>query len=191
MTLHWLAAAFLFLWGLFLLKSAPDNNCGRGSRGWLALIIPCPVCLSVILMSAAGLALYFPDHSGQALAGLFVAFALLACVSGLVLILGRKPNHQSESDRLEGKFVEPDQPGGDWEQTLGLAMMLMAAYFIISALVIPQFADISKVYRLAAYAGEDRGVEPRTAWLTSVAILGLLGLGYWRTKRKYKHIRSQ
>lgn len=174
-TLHWLVAGLLFLWGLALLKSGTGQSSGfkKSSRGWLALVIPCPVCLSVVLMSAAGLALYFPDNSGPALAALFAAFVVLAAVSGLSLIMGRS---------------RKDQP---WEPTLGLAMMLMAAYFIVSALVMPQFADISKVYRLAAYGGESRAADPLSNWLTISSVLGLLALGFFMTKNRYRRVRSQ
>jgi|GEM_PF-445247 len=174
-TLHWLVAGLLFLWGLALLKSGTDDKAGleKSSRGWLALVIPCPVCLSVVLMSAAGLALYFPDRSGPALAALFGAFTALAAISGLSLVLGR------------GRTAQP------WEPTLGLAMMLMAAYFIVSALVMPQFADISKVYRLAAYGGESQAADPLSNWLTISSILGLLGLGFFMTRTRYRRARSQ
>lgn len=165
-TLHWLVAGLLLLWGLLLLKSKP-NNCAH-SRGWLALVIPCPVCLSVVLMSAAGLALYFPDQAGQAVAGLFLAFLAVALVSGLTTILGRK--------------ISNDSP----ETTLGLVMVLMAAYFIISALVMPQFSDISKVYRLAAYAGETRQADLFTNLTTIGGILLFMGLGFYTTRSRLR-----
>jgi predicted transporter len=174
--LHWLTALMLLLWGLILLKSEAQD-CGdcrpRRSRGWLALVVPCPVCLSVVLMSAAGLALYFPAQAGLALAGLFAAFIAIAALSGLVMIKGR------------GAAGRPP------ESALGLAMILMASYFIVLSLVMPQFSEISQVYRLAAYAGEGRAVEPLHAVLTFGALLALMAFGYFMTTRAFRARRVQ
>lgn len=171
-TLHWLVAACLFLWGLILLKSPAAECAGRRSRGWLALVVPCPVCLSVVLMAAAGLILYFPDQAPAATAALLAAFLTIAALSGLVFIVGRNADSQS------------------LEATLGLAMIMMALYFMVSALVMPQFSELSQVYRLAAYADEGRraglgGGGP----LTVVLLAALAALGFAGTRRRLKKQR--
>ncbi|MDR0881294.1 MAG: DUF2162 domain-containing protein [Candidatus Adiutrix sp.] len=171
MALHWLVALMLFLWGFILLRSkaVEDWACeARPSWGWLALVIPCPVCLSVVLMSTACLVMYFPDDAPLATAALWAAFTAIAGTAGLSLILGKSI-------------------GGSLEHTLGLAMLVMASYFMLSALIMPQFAEISKIYRLAAYGAEKQGDgEPLIGGLT-MALAVLLGLtGFILTRHRLK-----
>jgi predicted transporter len=170
-TLHWAAALLIFVWGVFLLGR---SACGGGeSRAWAALVVPCPVCMSVILMSASCVALYFPEHALRAMAGLYAAFASLATVSALAAGAG------GGSGRA-----------GSAKNSLGTAMILIAAYFMISAVVTPQFAEIGRVYRLAVYAAE--GVTPdRPAQLWALGgMAALFAAGFasaWlRTGRRRK-----
>ncbi|MDR3280864.1 MAG: DUF2162 domain-containing protein [Synergistaceae bacterium] len=169
-TLHWLTAVFIFVWGLILLKTNVSSEPERGgchpSRAWFALIIPCPVCASVILMSASCLALYFPDSTHLAMAGLYAAFAALASVSALAAALGQS----SGATKQEGAA------------SLGTAMILIAAYFMISAIVMPQFAEISRIYRLAVYSGEARTSNPASAAMTFGTILSLFAIGFLCSK---------
>lgn len=169
--MHWLMAVFLLLWGLVLLKSPSPaaGREGRRSRGWLALVIPCPVCLSVILMSSTGLALYFPDNALAATAGLFAVFAAIAAASGLIAMASRPKG----SDSLES--------------SLGLAMIALALYFMVSALVTPQFGDLSKVYRLAAHAGENLRHDPRVVAPTLAVLILFAAFGFARERRKLKN----
>ncbi|MDR1313499.1 MAG: DUF2162 domain-containing protein [Deltaproteobacteria bacterium] len=196
-TLHWLVAAFLALWGLVLLRrggeispedaggahrraapvpaaaSVTDGPAGPGaggeagccgpppsSKGWLALVVPCPVCLSVVLMSLAGLVLYFPENALEATGLLYLAFLAVAGGAGLAMIAGR------------GDDSEP------LEHTLGLAMILIASYFMLTALVMPQFSSVGRVYRIASYAKEEAfGWGPGAAALAT-ALAALLALGF-------------
>jgi predicted transporter len=137
-----------------------------GSYGFLALIIPCPVCLSVVTMSLACLVLYFPDQALQGTAILYAGFTAVAAAAGLALIYG-----------LLGR-------GENLERSLGLAMTTIAAYFMISALVLPQFGQIDRVYRLASYAEESEKSLPLSGfWLVAgVAALALLGFLVGRAK---------
>jgi predicted transporter len=147
---------------------ASPTCCGGGggsTKAWLALVIPCPVCLSIILMALAGLVLYFPDNALAATGLLYLAFLGVAGGAGLGMILGR------------GGDSEP------LEHTLGLVMILIAAYFILSALVMPQFSDVGRVYRIASYAKEDtfRWGAGAFALLSSLAVL--LTLGFFLGRR--------
>jgi predicted transporter len=193
-TLHWLVAAFLLLWGLILLRSGGEESAAgvtasgglpsgadccatppadpcctpNSSKGWLALVVPCPVCLSIILMALGGLVLYFPENAAVATGLLYLAFLGVAGVAGLAMILGR------------GSDAEP------LEHTLGLVMILIASYFILSALVMPQFSSVGRVYRIASYTKEDT-----LQWGTGPAVLltalaALLALGFLRGRRDAK-----
>jgi predicted transporter len=178
--LHWLTALMLCLWGLILLRrsgGAPSGaDCHAPSRGWLALVIPCPVCLSVILMSVATMGLYFPEKAAPATAAMFAAFMLIAALGGglaLALTTGK------------GSPLGGAAP----ENTLGLAMLLVAAYFMLSALIAPQFSELGRVYRISAFAADMRAAQPGPRLLTTGAIgllllTGFLAANFFRGKQK-------
>ena len=165
-TLHWLTAIMLLLWGIVLLRRPADARCHSTCRGWLALVIPCPVCLSVILMATAALHLYFPEHFSLATAGLFLAFMLIASVGGLATILNAHTRR------------------GSAESALGMSMLMMAAYFMLSALIAPQFAELGRVYRLSAYAADGGTGDILPKVLTVVAILVLFAIGFVAGKKR-------
>jgi predicted transporter len=73
------------------------------------------------------------------------------------------------------------------ESLLGGAMILVAVYFFLSVTVLPQFADVDKIYRLAMYQGQKPSQERvhlvPFSILTATAFVG--GYGF-----KSKKIRS-
>ncbi|MDR3038333.1 MAG: DUF2162 domain-containing protein, partial [Candidatus Adiutrix sp.] len=96
------------------------------------------------------------------------AFALLALAAGLMALKGRSP------------------AAGAAERTLGLTMMLTAAYFMVSALILPQFAEISKVYRLAAYAAENKGGGPTARLEIWGLVLAVAAGAFHPTRRRLR-----
>lgn len=125
MTLHMLLAVLLLLWGAALLKKrvAPQGQ----SRGWLLLALPCPVCFSVILFAGSFLHNLLPDVHGL-FAWLFAGFIGVSLVSALVFALFAK---------------------GGAEHGLGRVMVLAALYFLVTITVVPQFADLERIYRIS------------------------------------------
>ena len=109
---------------MILLKRGRGHD--AGSRGWLLLVIPCPVCASVILFSVAFFISLFPDQRRWAAAGLYLAFVGIAFFSLAVIGIFRRGR------------------SGCAETHLGGAMLLMAAYFLLSVTVVPQFADLER-----------------------------------------------
>ena len=166
--LHWLTAAMLLIWGVFLLRRPAGQGCHSNSRGWLALVIPCPVCLSLILMSAATLNLYFPEQALGATAALFLAFMAIAALAAALARPGA------------------GRPGAGLEADLGLAMMLVALYFILSALLFPQFTEVRRVYRLTAYAAEGQTVNRLAQAATLGITFALLAAGFFRASSGLK-----
>jgi predicted transporter len=168
--MHWLTAIFIFVWGLALLKMCGSDARRRG-KACLALVIPCPVCMSVVLMSASCLALYFPDNAVLSLAGLYLAFAALAGTSAAFALLT--------------KITEQDA-----ERSLGSVMILTAAYFMVSALVTPQFSEIGRIYRLAAYSRDTGIYASAEEWKTRGAVILIFAIGFgcaeWRMRRGKK-----
>jgi predicted transporter len=134
MLVHLVMAGLMAIWGIVLLKQAPAH--GAQSRGWLMLVLPCPVCAAVIWFSTAFLVSLLPDHRGWIVPGLYLAFMLISLISMAGLIFSHRRTATPATAFLGG------------------AMLLMAAYFIVSVTVIPQFGDLAGVYRLAAYHGK-------------------------------------
>jgi predicted transporter len=123
MTLHFLLAGLLLLWGFVLLARQKEGP----SHGWLPLALPCPVCFSVILFSCA-LLQNLVGESRYLFSGLGLGFIAIGLITALLLALfGKK------------------RP----EQNLGLVMVLASLYFLVSMAVIPQFGDIDRIYRLS------------------------------------------
>ena len=124
MTLHFLLAALLLLWGVALLKKEPDTG---KSRAWLVLALPCPVCFSVILFSGAFLHNLMP-RVNHIFVWLFAGFITLSLFSAILIL-----------------FIGSPRP----EHKLGTIMVLAALYFFITIAMVPQFADIERIYRLS------------------------------------------
>ena len=155
-TLHWAAALLILTWGVALLKSgAACRRDGHDSRAWLALVVPCPVCAGAVLASASCLALYFPEQAVPALAGLYAAFMVAAAVTAAAM---------SRSPGAGEKRAPP-------EAALGTAMLLIAAYFMVSALVVPHFPEVRRVYRIAANAGTVGALLQSAIYLISSSML--------------------
>lgn len=168
MLVHLIMAGLMMGWGLVLLK---QNNASQSkSRGWLMLAVPCPVCLTVIFFSAGFLITCFPDTPKTVVLVLYLAFVLinLATLSGIELCRNR--------------HVMPP------ESLLGGAMILIAIYFFLSVTVLPQFADVDKIYRLAMYQGQKPSQETihlvPFSILTAVAFVG----GYGFKSKKIRRI---
>lgn len=127
MTLHFVFAGLLLFWGLALLKQNPENL--QTTRIWIALLIPCPVCFSVILLSCGFVTALYP---GQILVFpiLYAGFLLLSLAVALIGSCLMKNNHFTE-------------------HRLGTIMVAIAVYFLLSVILVPQFSDLDKVYRIS------------------------------------------
>ena len=162
MMIHLALFGLLLVWGLSLLKKAGVNT--TPSKGWVPLVVPCPVCLTVILFSVAFLAVYAAGHIYEAVLMLFLAFVGLSLV-GRLLFASAGPSQSPET-------------------RLGAIMMAIAAYFLISVIVMPQFADLDSVYGLASYSGKQHETDLWTSLITfgSIALIFLSGFGAMKIK---------
>lgn len=162
MTLHFLLASLLAVWGTILLKQAPGES--RPTRTWLALVVPCPVCFSVVLLSSSFAAALYPGKP-LVFVALYAGFALVslgvaAAGSGLL------------KDR------------GSPEHFLGVLMLGIAVYFLLSVVIVPQFADLDKIYRisLAHPAGEGNAGRQMAGY--GLLALAALGIGFYNPFRR-------
>lgn len=164
MLVHLVMAALMMGWGLVLLKR--NNACQSKSRGWLMLAAPCPVCVTVIFLSAGFLITCFPDTPETVVLALYLAFVLIS----LATLIG--------IERYRKRRAMPP------ESLLGGAMILIAVYFFLSVTVLPRFADVDHIYRLAMYPVETPSQKVvhlvPFSILTATAFIG--GYGFTSTK---------
>jgi predicted transporter len=166
-------AAGLVTWGIILLKRKEQISAPT-SYGWLALIIPCPVCLTVIFLSVAFLVAYFPDAGYLAVIGAYAVFMGIALFTiGGMTLWGIKSNSTPEAD-------------------MGAAMLIIAAYFLLSVIIMPQFGEMDTIYRIAAYQGEKQTIKIGELSLLYAIMAVLFAAGFLKmmlkSKRRFKWV---
>jgi len=171
MFIHVLMAGGLVVWGIILLKKKGPATDKRSS-GWMALVIPCPVCVIVIFFSTAFLLSYFPD-SGH--------LPLLAVYSGFMIIVVITAAGMTS---MGGRFDASP------ESTLGAAMLIIAFYFLLSIIIMPQFGDMDKIYRLAACQSEKQVTSPRQTVFLYFAMSALFAAGFTATRRQLRRKKN-
>lgn len=130
--LLYLAVAFgLLLWGVRLLLQNPAEHNHLSLRAGLFLILPCPVCTTVIFLN-----LTFA-YSLFTLSPLLTTLILFALFSGIILITSA--------------IVFPFRHKiGSWNSFLGLSMTLIALYFFFAFLIAPIYPEIRAAFTMAA-----------------------------------------
>lgn len=159
MLIHLLMAGLLLAWGLRLtLEHGTD---GGRSRGWLMLVVPCPVCVTVICLSMAFLTAHFTDKPTAAAVGLYLSFLAVSMATAEILAAGETAVKAS-----------PDA-------VLGAAMLLIAAYFLLSVTILPNAADMDGIYRMAAAPadGTASDIQHKIIFSTVAAAAFLSGFG--------------
>jgi predicted transporter len=165
MAIHVLMAAGLGAWGIYLLRWGKK---AKGTYGWLALVVPCPVCMTVIFLSVAFLLSVFPKSGYAAVAGLYLGYMAIV----LLTVIGMRIRTK--------RFGTPE------DSTLGAGMLVLAAYFILTVVVAPPFGDVDKIYRLAAYEGEKASVITENSAIFAVLMAACFLTGFFSTQRKWK-----
>jgi len=166
MFIHILMAGGLVIWGIVLLKG--ENGPEKRNFAWLALIIPCPVCIMVIFFSAAFFLSCFPDSGYPVVLGAYLLFMAIVITTLISMKLwGIRSSLASES-------------------TLGAAMLIIAVYFFLSVIIMPQFSDLSKIYRLAAYHSGAESINARDILLLYSLMTTLFSAGFWAMRRKIR-----
>jgi predicted transporter len=135
MVLHVLMAGGTLLWAVSLLRNNEASH--RKSFGWIALVVPCPVCGSVIFFITGFLAAFFPSRSFTAVLGAYAVYLVITLLTIALLALSRSLAETSP------------------EKTLGMAMLFVSAYFFISILVAPHFAELERIHRVAGYSSRE------------------------------------
>ncbi|WDP91013.1 MAG: hypothetical protein HUN04_15450 [Desulfobacter sp.] len=186
MTLHLILAVLVMAWGAGLLGAAgkggdegqipgppdaqPSNarptkawpSRARPSRAWMALAVPCPVCFAVILLSSGFLAALYP---GQTRVFIWLYLGFVSSAIGAALLVSRAARGRAEN-------------------LLGTIMVYISGYFILSVLLVPQWADLGRIYRISL-SHSVGAAGPAVSW-AGLVILILLAfcLGFFRAPEK-------
>ncbi len=161
MLLHLAVAAGLMIWGVQLLLQPRGAYKGLPLKASLLLILPCPVCATVILLN---LTLAYSIFTISPLATTLVLFMVF---SGLALL----------SMALIYPFRRFLESGNSF---LGMAMNLVALYFLMTLLVAPIYPEIKAAFTMAS---SNNPVQTIDLWQIGVFLVFaviLAGLGYLR-----------
>ncbi len=166
MTLHLISAVLLGGWGIFLLLRQRGKEHGGQQRGWLLLSLPCPVCASVILLESAFILNLFPDQALLAMSALAGGFAVVQLVSAGLLFWHCAPRQ------------------GSLDQIMGGLMCLLASYFIAALCIVPQFAQIERIFRLSKAGVQVAETTTLTQFIFGIVIIIAAGYLYKRRQQQ-------
>lgn len=151
MTVHFILALLLLVWGITLLGKGQGYK--ERSRGWLLLCIPCPVCFSVIFISGAFISNLYPHWPW--------VFPWLGCGFLLVSVMASLFFYFFDSGGIHG---------------LGSMMVMVSLYFLLTVTIMPHFADAERVYRLSQTVVTGLPLDHLPLLLTSMSVLFTIGL---------------
>jgi len=166
MLIHVFVSSGLVGWGIWLLKKKEASE--GESRGWLALVVPCPICLTAVFLSVAFASSSFPDASFGVAVGAYLIFIGISFASMLSLSFWNRYAR-----------VCPDA-------LLGTAMVMIGAYFFLSAAFMPLFNELETVYRIAAYKQDKQQIDWRRWLMIGTVAAFCFAAGF---RRKWKTIR--
>jgi len=166
MVLHVLMAAGLLTWGILLLKGSGKSH--KGQHAWIAFLVPCPVCITVIFLSLSFLISYFPHAVHLAAFSAYLAFMGIVIATIIIMTFWR--------------YGTKSTP----EMTMGISMVLISVYFLLSIIILPQFGNVGSVYRLAAYQGETQTMSITELLSLTGVIAAFLVWGFIRMTHKLK-----
>ncbi|MDI6773851.1 MAG: DUF2162 family putative transporter [Verrucomicrobiota bacterium] len=168
MWIHIGLAFALLAWGVVLLRGP---SCVRGhsgaSRGRWLLVMPCPVCATVIL--GAGLVgrqlFLLPAGIVSLLLGaMFLGLALLAVLAALPF------RRQIAAAR---------------DTFMGVVMTIAAVFFLLTILVAPIYMETREVFTLARQAKKDTAPgQTDTLMLTGISA-ALFAIGFFAQRRRF------
>lgn len=160
MLVHLLVALGMFAWGAKLLL-----NQHRGAtllRASLLLVIPCPVCATVILLN---LTLALSLSSLTPLMTTWVLFFLFGSIIALTLAV----------------IFPYRRRMGSGTRFLGSAMTLISLYFLMTLILAPLYPEIKGAFAMAISNNPLSRIKPIPTLILSGISLALAGLGFART----------
>lgn len=161
MLIHFALALGLFIWGARLLLANPQEERRLPLRASLLLILPCPVCATVILLNltlAISLLDLSPLTTTLTLFGLFSAIILFTCV--LIFLFRRQISSAPAF--------------------LGQSMVMIALYFLLTVIIAPLVPEIKAAYAMAASNLSIGRLDYMPVAILTTLVIFTAGLGFIR-----------
>jgi predicted transporter len=162
MWVHLLVALGLLVWGIKLLLGSAHTKQPSLFRASLLLVVPCPVCATVILLNltlALSLSHYPPFLTTLILFGMFMGIIVLTL----------------------GVLFPRRRQMGSGTGFLGLSMTLISLYFLMTVVISPLYPEIKAAFTMAVSNSPATQSDPRPILILSGISLALAGLGFTRT----------
>lgn len=162
MWVHLGVAAGLLLWGVRLMVRPPEHQDGSMLGAGLLLVLPCPVCATVILLNLT-LAL-----SLSSLSGFSTTLVLFGLFMGIIAFT------------LGALFFRRNQMATG-PLFLGASMALISLYFFLTVIIAPLYPEIKAAFAMAVSNQKASPPDlPSTLALAGIS-LGLASIGFFRT----------
>ena len=163
MLIHLVVALGLFIWGAGLLLANNSQQEKRlPLRASLPLILPCPICATVILLNltlAISLLDLSPLATTLALFGLFSAIILTTC--GLIFFFRRQISSTTSF--------------------LGQSMVFIALYFLLTVIVSPLVPEIRAAFAMAVSNSPSGQADATHTIILMILFIFIAGLGFIKT----------
>ena len=161
MLLHLAVAFGLFIWGAKLLLKSPGKQKSLPFRASLLLIIPCPVCATVILLN-----LTFA-YSLFDLSPLLTTLTLFALFSGIIVV----------TTAVLFPFRHKIGSGNSF---LGLSMTFVSLYFLFVVIIAPIYPEIKAAFAMAVSNSPVNQIDPVPTAILGGIVLTLGCTGFIR-----------
>ncbi len=125
MLIHLILAIGMFSWGLNVLLSEKKDT-----KAYLLLTMPCPFCFLVILLSIGFLYKFLGEYKIAYTIYFYLGFAGFQLITAFLIKIFK---------------LNP-------ENFLGMSLIMMGLYFIITYIVAPVFSDIDRIVRISSYS---------------------------------------
>ena len=174
MAIHLLIALGLILWGVsLLLRQTPLLQRERSNKEALLLIFPCPVCATVILLTISLAHSVLPFSLLSTTGLLFGTFSIISLATVATLFPFRRKIGKSDSSFL------------------GLVMVIVALYFLLTVLIAPVYQETQDVYRLASQNTGNTPLDLKSFLVLLVAVATLFSIGFFSQYRKTNSLREE
>ncbi|MBW1740882.1 MAG: hypothetical protein JRJ42_07075 [Deltaproteobacteria bacterium] len=159
MLLHLCVALGLLLWGVKLLLKDPARQMKHPHQAGLLLILPCPVCATVILLNLSLACSLFT------LSPLLTTLILFAVFSGIIIV-------------TLGLIFPFRYKIGSGSSFLGLAMALVSLYFFATVIIAPIYPEIKAAFAMASSNSPVNQADPFNTTILVVLVFILGGVGF-------------